>query len=244
MRAGRLIRLRKTGDCAVEKIAVGYELMVVKRKRTYPKLKEQRRVNALRSSVCKGHGVCIVLIALMSFSLCAEEGNDAIAPALRLGKRLFLEKRFTNPASNFAANCYACHRPEWAPEGRRAYSDLLRYSLIPTDSFGRKLTTLRNAPSLMDVAGHARFNHDGRFASLPDAIAAEFTSPHLGWLPEERETALDEIHMVLLSDGGVDRIAEGTYIEQFKSVYDIDLAFHCYGKLSSSKLFISVLNPI
>ncbi len=84
------------------------------------------------------------LIALMSFSAWAEEDNDAIAPALRLGKRLFVEKRFTNPASNFAANCYACYRPEWAPEGRRAYSDMLLYSLIPTDSFGRKLTTIHH----------------------------------------------------------------------------------------------------
>jgi len=181
---------------------------------------DQRRENAAQQRRCLATCAWIVL-AVPAVS--AGDDGDAVAPALRLGKRLYLEKRFTNPASNFAANCYACHRPEWAPEGRRAYSDALRYSLIPTDSFGNKRTTLRNAPSLMDVAGHVRFGHDGRFASLQEAIAAEFTSPHLGWLAEEREAALDEIHVVLLSDGGVDQIAEGTYIEQFKKVYDVDL---------------------
>ena len=168
-------------------------------------------------------GVCTVLIAVMAFSVWAEENNGAAAPSLRLGKRLFVEKQFTNPASNFAASCRSCHLPEWAPEGKRAYSDSLRYSLIPTNSGGRKLTTLRNVPTLMDVAGFERFNHDGRFTSLKDAIAAEFVSPHMGWLPEEREWALNQIQAALLYDAGVDEIAEGTYIEQFKRVYAIDL---------------------
>lgn len=159
----------------------------------------------------------------MAFSAWAEEDGGGIAPALRLGKRLFVESRFTNPESNFAGSCRACHLPEWAPEGRRAYSDSRRYSLIPTNSRGRKRTTLRNVPSLVDIAGHGRFGHDGRFASLEDAIAAKFESLHLGWLPEEGERALDGVHGLLLYDAGVDRIAEGSYVEQFKRVYSVDM---------------------
>ncbi len=148
-------------------------------------------VGSTRPIVCNGQVVCAVLIALMSFSVRADEDKDAIAPALRLGKRLFVEIRFTNPASNVPGKCYSCHRPEWAPEGRRAYCDSERYSLMPTHFGGsEKRTTLRNTPSLMDVADHARFNHDGRFATLEDTIAAELTSPHLGWLPSERESAI------------------------------------------------------
>ena len=176
------------------------------------------------SLVRNREGVCAVLIALISVAVGADEDKDAIDPALRLGKRLFVEKRFADPASNVAGSCDSCHRPEWAPEGRRAYADSERYSLMPTRFGGSaKRTTLRNAPSLMDVTGHARFNHDGRFAALEDAIAAELTSPHIGWSPGERESALDEIHWVLLGDAAVDQNAAGTYLEQFKHAYGIDL---------------------
>lgn len=167
--------------------------------------------------------VCAFFFALIAFSVSAQESRDALSPALRLGKRLFVENRFTNPSSNFAASCRSCHLPEWAPEGKRAYSDSLQYSLLPTNSRGRKLTTLRNGPSLLDVGGHVRFNHDGRFTSLEDTIQAELESVHLGWLPGQREDVLSEIHTVLLYDTGDDEFAEGTYAEQFKGAYAIDV---------------------
>ena len=164
------------------------------------------------------------MIALLSVSVCADEGKSAIAPALRLGKRLFVEKRFANPASNVAGSCDACHRPEWAPGGRRAYADSERYSLMPTQFGGNfKGTTLRNTPSLMDITGHARFNHDGSFSALEGVIAAELTSPHIGWSPGDRESALDEIHWVLVGDSVMDQNAAGTYLEQFKRAYGVGL---------------------
>ncbi len=178
--------------------------------------------------VCKRPGVCAVLIALIPCSMWADEGrgdNDATA-ALRLGRRLFVDKRFSNPASNVAGTCYSCHRPEWAPEGKRAWCDSERYSLLP-EHFGEseKRTTVRNTPSLMDIADHARFNHDGRFASLEDTIASKLTSAHLGWAPRDREDALDEIHWVLVNDEGQNqsRVLKGTYLEQFKHAYEVDL---------------------
>ncbi|MDP7639707.1 MAG: cytochrome c peroxidase [Candidatus Hydrogenedentes bacterium] len=169
------------------------------------------------------YAFCALLIALLSFPARAQEETNDVAPSLRLGERLFVDIRFTNPASNFAGSCRACHRPYWAREGKRAYSDSSQYSLIPTNSRRRKVTTTRNVPSLMDVAHHGRFNHDGSSMSLEETIAAEFQSLHLGWLPDEGEIALEQIQMVLLYDGGVDKIAEGTYVEQFNSVYGIDL---------------------
>ena len=172
--------------------------------------------------------VFAVLIALMSYSLRADEADESIdeasTPVLRLGKRLFVEKQFSNPASNVPGSCHSCHRPEWEPGARRAYSDSEQYSLVPTH-FGEstKRTTLRNTPSLLDVGGQARFNHDGQFATLEDVIAVEITSPHLGWPPDERESALDEIHRILLNDAEVDRVGGGTYAEHFKRAYGIDL---------------------
>lgn len=155
--------------------------------------------------------------------ICAQEKTDPLSPTLRLGKRLFVEKQFTNPQSNFAASCRSCHLPDWAPEGKRAYADSERYSLIPTNSSGRKRTTLRNVPTLLDVADQERFGHDGRYPTLQEMIEGELTSLHMGWLPEEREWALNHIYATLQYDAGIDEIAEGTYAEQFKSAYNFDI---------------------
>ena len=177
--------------------------------------------------VFKRQCVCAVLLVVIPLFVWADENkSDKNATALLLGRRLFVDKRFSNPASNVAGTCYSCHRPQWAPEGKRSYCDSERYSLMP-EHFGKseKRTTLRNTPSLMDIGGHWRFYHDGRSASLGNAIAAELTSAHLGWSPSEREDALDEIHWVLLNDEGQDRnrILAGTYLEQFKRAYAVDL---------------------
>jgi cytochrome c peroxidase len=170
------------------------------------------------------NSACVLVIALSALPAWAQEGAESLTPSLKLGKRLFLEKQFTNPESNFAASCRSCHLPEWAPEGKRAYADSDRYSLIPTNSEGRKRTTLRNVPTLMDVVGQERYGHDGRFESLEDAIAGELVSIHMGWLPEERKWALDHIYASVVYDAAVDDIAEGqTYVEQFKRAYDVDV---------------------
>ena len=165
-----------------------------------------------------------VLLVLIPFAARAEEKKKVNGPAIELGKRLFGDNRFTNPACNTPASCDSCHRPESARGGRRAYSDSQRYSLIPTHVGGsRKLSTLRNTPGLMDLGSHVRFNHDGRTGSLEETVLAEVTSVHYGWSPREREDALDEIHFVLLNDEGQDPTLEGTYVEQFRRAYTIDL---------------------
>jgi len=184
-------------------------------------IQASRALNTAKA--CWG-GACVLAIAVLALPAWAQEGAESLTPALKLGKRLFLEKQFTNPESNFAASCRSCHLPEWAPEGRRAYADSERYSLIPTNSDGRKRTTLRNVPTLLDVAGQERYGHDGRFRSLEDAIAGELVSIHMGWLPGEREWALNHIYASVVYDAGVDEIAEGqTYAEQFETAYSIDV---------------------
>ena len=168
---------------------------------------------------------CLVLVALFTVTAEADADPRSATPATQLGKKLFGDNRFTNPACNTPASCDSCHRPASAPGGIRAYADSQRYSLIPTHLGGsQKRATLRNTPSLMGLGSHTRFNHDGRTASLEETILAEITSVHFGWSASGREDALDEIHYVLLNDEGRDSPLSGSYVEQFRRAYAVNLA--------------------
>jgi cytochrome c peroxidase len=86
-----------------------------------------------------------------------------------------------------------------------------------------KLTTQRNTPTLADSASQQHFFWDGRAAKLEDAILDELTSTHLGWLPHEREAALNEIHSMMIWDTGIESHASGTYTEEFNASYGADV---------------------
>lgn len=175
---------------------------------------------------CFRHVLSILLSlgsAFMAGDSVAQTSSREKNPEIRLGFRLFIENRISNPGSNFTASCRSCHLPPWAPEGKRAYADMRDLSLMPSTARGKKLTTIYNTPSLLDVASMTRFNHDGAFDSIEAVITAKLLSPHLGWLPEDKERALDEIYALILNDMGEDEIAEGTYIEQFQAVYGVNL---------------------
>lgn len=142
---------------------------------------------------------------------------------LHLGRRLFLENRLSNPGANLLATCPACHMPEDAPQGKRAYADFGARSVIPANARGNKLKTLRNTPTLLDAFRLKRLNHDGQFGSLHELLDAKLTSEHMGWMRDERDQALDEIHALMLNDIGDDEIANGSYLDEFKLAYDLDL---------------------
>lgn len=148
------------------------------------------------------------------------------SPAAVLGKRLFLENRLSNPGDNFLASCGSCHKANPSGGAVPSFADDQPRSLIPSHSRGEKSTTLRNTPSLVDVSQLKRFGHDGRYASLEEAIRAELGGRNLGWNESEAARAQSEIHTLLLNDGNEDAGADGqgSYVEQFKKSYDADLA--------------------
>ena len=144
-------------------------------------------------------------------------------PQYRLGERLFLDTRLSNPGSQFLSSCSSCHLLPSRPQGKRAYADTQARSLVPATSRGAKLTTLRNTPTLYDVTRMDRLNLDGQYESLESLIGAKLSGIHMGWLPGEEGRALDDVYALLLNDAGEDEIAEGAYIEQFKAALGVDL---------------------
>ncbi len=162
------------------------------------------------------------LVVLWSSTAGSQEPRDPEAAAA-LGKRLFHELRLSNPGARFDASCRSCHIPPGSPEGLTYYADVLPLSLLPSSARGVKLTAPRNTPTLADSASQAFFFWDGRAAKLEEAILQELTSTHMGWLPHEREAALNEIHNMMIWDTGVEANASGTYSEEFDRAYGVEL---------------------
>jgi len=141
----------------------------------------------------------------------------------KLGRRLFEDIRFCNPGSDINVSCATCHVPHKNYKGERAYTDSVARSIIPSRSGGRDLT-LRNTPTLLDAANATTFNHDGQFDSLEALIESKLFSRQFGWTTEQKDRASEEIKTILEGDTGVSELASGTYVEEFKSAFDIDLA--------------------
>jgi cytochrome c peroxidase len=140
-----------------------------------------------------------------------------------LGRRLFEDIRLCNPGSDVNVSCATCHVPNANYKGERAYADSVARSIVPSRAGGRDLT-LRNTPTLLDVAGGSAFNHDGEFDSLEKLIEAKLYSRQFGWSKDEDSRVSDEIKMVVEGDTGVSDLANGTYIEEFKRAFDVDVA--------------------
>jgi cytochrome c peroxidase len=107
---------------------------------------------------------------------------------------------------------------------------------MPANDRGTKLETLRNAPSLLDVAARGPYPWDGAYDTLDAYLAHKLTSEHMGWRPGEADRAKSEIHALLLNDDGSDPLAGGTYAEQFEAVKNLDVA-----SLSADDAFSAVI---
>ena len=147
-----------------------------------------------------------------------KEHLDTLEPMAKLGGRLFHDNRLSNPGANLATSCSSCHVPPFLSDGQRFYTDNTAVSVIPANANGGKVTSIRNTPTLLDAVTNTTFNADGAFTSLDEYLRHKLTSPHLGWASDRSEDAMNELHAMLLNDSGEDVFAEGSYIEQFKSV--------------------------
>lgn len=149
-----------------------------------------------------------------------------LAPEVRLGARLFFDNRIGNPGANLATSCRTCHVPPEASSGERMWADQLAFSVMPANDRGSKLETVRNTPTLLDIATGKSFPTDGEYNSLSSYLAHKLVSEHMGWRPGEEDQAKMEIQALLMNDDGTDPLAEGTYAEQFNAVKNVDvLAF-------------------
>jgi hypothetical protein len=119
------------------------------------------------------------------------------------------------PFAGLSMNCRACHLVDehtaTQPDFMRTYTDLALRSPIP-DRGDSKRTAPRNSPPLVNASlarpGGALFHFDGEFNSMEDLIAATFTGRNFGWLPGERQQAIDHIARVVKGDDGSDQLAQ------------------------------------
>ena len=111
-------------------------------------------------------------------------------------------------------NCRACHlvdeHIEQTELGMRSYSDFEARSPLPTRDDG-KFVTVRNSPALVD-ATLPRINFmlhfDGEFESLVALVRGTLTGRNMGWLPGEKQQAIQHICKVVREDNGASELAE------------------------------------
>ncbi|MEX2016759.1 MAG: cytochrome c peroxidase [Candidatus Hydrogenedentales bacterium] len=139
---------------------------------------------------------------LLLLTLAAGNGGEAleqdpqISATQRLGERLFHETRFSSPAADMATGCASCHQPADAA-GDRAFTELLARSWQPWRSDDPVRDTLRNTPTLMDVAAAPRLHYDGEFSSLEEQAHLTLIGRNFGWLPGESEKAAAHVAGVI-----------------------------------------------
>jgi cytochrome c peroxidase len=156
--------------------------------------------------------------AAQSATAGADDGPGLSEQRLALGRRLFAELNFANPATDFAASCAGCHADATTIPGRpeRRFADYTPRSMTA----GRDLT-LRNAPTLLDAGQLDALGWDGAYRDLEALILDKLTGRLYGWGDDGRERALAAIQFTLLHEGG-----EGTsltYREELATTYDVDL---------------------
>jgi cytochrome c peroxidase len=158
----------------------------------------------------------------------ALEAGREPSPIARLGRALFTDQRFTNPAADYHASCSGCHATGSSQPQRteRLYADYVPQSLT-----AGKQTTLRNTPTILGVRRWQRFGLDGEYESLEAIIEAKLTGPMMGWSEGDRARARDAIHFTLLEETS----PEGErYVELFHETYDIDLSEQTPGEALAS----------
>ena len=140
-------------------------------------------------------------------------------PALEKTARFFglppYQIPFTDgPYAGQSFNCRTCHlvdeHLEQSELGMRSYSDFASRSPLPTRNDG-KLVTVRNAPALVDASLPRRnfiLHFDGEFNSLEQLVGGTLTNRNMGWLPGEKEQAIEHICKVMREDDGASDLAK------------------------------------
>jgi cytochrome c peroxidase len=135
------------------------------------------------------------------------------------------------PYAGQSINCRTCHLVdehlgeeghEQSELGMRSYADFASRSPVPTREDGQT-TTVRNSPVLVDISrprDHFILHLDGEFSSVPELVRGTLTDRNMGWLPGEKDLAIEHICKVIREDDGSSPLAEEfgglSYTEAFK----------------------------
>lgn len=154
------------------------------------------------------------------------KGDPALEKTVRYFELPPYQIPFTDgPYAGQSFSCRSCHlvdeHLEQSELGMRSYSDFASRSPLPTRDDGKHIT-VRNSPALVDASLPRRdflLHFDGEFSSLEHLVRDTLTGRNMGWLPNERDIAIEHICKVIRGDDGRSSLAEEfsglSYIEAF-----------------------------
>ena len=152
------------------------------------------------TAACIAALCCIGVLSTVAQTAKVPVTNSALA---LLGKKLFEDTRLSSLAGDLQTSCASCHRVD-DPQGDRAFTEALARSWHPWRAEDPGRDTLRNTPTLFDVAQMPLLHHDGEFRSLEEQVRKTLAGRNMGWLPGEEAMALARVDTVLRSDTGPD----------------------------------------
>lgn len=192
-------------------------------------------MNSILGKVCNAAALAAQAAFLLSAPLAAFAGGHDSGeapedpPPVRLGERLFIDKRFSSPDCEPRFSCRVCHLVDEEKDkgGIRAYVDFEKRSKIPRRKEDHHEIEIRNSPTMLDCVEMPRLHMDGQFHSLEELSKTTLSGRNMGWIAGEEEKSFDNAFAVLLNDKGEadpPNLAEGSYAEQFKAAYNVDIA--------------------
>ncbi len=117
------------------------------------------------------------------------------------------------PYSGQTFNCRTCHLVDEHLEqkelGMRAYADFASRSPLPTRDDGQ-FNTVRNAPAPVHASIPRKnliMHFDGEFYSLRQLVRGTLTNRNFGWLPGEKDIAINHICKIVREDNGKNVLA-------------------------------------
>ena len=135
-----------------------------------------------------------------------------------------------SPFKGQNTSCASCHLVDQAFEedeaGMRTYTDFSARVEIPrrVDEYVKEFAA-RNTPGLVGIGSafnRNRFSHrDGEFSDHNQTVLGNFAGRNMGWLPEEKELALNNVVKVIKEDDGQGELAlefGGSYQKVFLGV--------------------------
>lgn len=112
------------------------------------------------------------------------------------------------PFAGRSINCRNCHMVDEQLDtpgyGMQTYNDFARRSPIPDRGDG-KTSTVRISPPLINASlprKHFLLHFDGEFPTLLDLVKGTLTGRNYGWLPGEKNQAIQHVASIVRQDNG------------------------------------------
>jgi len=153
------------------------------------------------------------------------KGDPALSKTVRFTSSPPYQVPFADSAyAGQSFNCRACHLVDEhleQPElGMRSYADYASRSPLPTRDDGLTIT-VRNSPALVDASlprNSFMLHLDGEFSSLDQLVRETLTGRNMGWVPGEKNQAIQHICKVIQNDDGKSELAEEFGAYSYKEV--------------------------